>query len=195
PAGHELRDGTFYVVSWWEVIFNPSFPYRFAHMVVACFLTAAFVVAGVSAWHLLKQKTVAHARIGLSMALGLVAVLAPAQLVIGDLHGLNTLEHQPAKVAAMEGHWESMAGAPMILFALPDQEAETNRYEIGIPKLGSLILTHDPDGVVQGLKEWAPEDRPNVPIVFWSFRLMVGIGLIMIAIGLVSLILRRGGRL
>jgi len=195
PAGHELRDGTFYVVSWWEVIFNPSFPYRFAHMVVACFLTTAFVVAGVSAWHLLKQKTVAHARIGLSMALGLVAVLAPAQLVIGDLHGLNTLEHQPAKVAAMEGHWESMAGAPMILFALPDQEAETNRYEIGIPKLGSLILTHDPDGVVQGLKEWAPEDRPNVPIVFWSFRLMVGIGLIMIAIGLVSLILRRGGRL
>ena len=122
-------------------------------------------------------------------------MLAPAQLVIGDLHGLNTLEHQPAKVAAMEGHWETRAGAPLILFALPDQEAEANRYEIAIPKLGSLILTHDLDGVVQGLKEWAPEDRPYVPLVFWSFRLMVGIGLIMIAIGLTSLFLRRGGRL
>ena len=195
PAGHELRDGTFYVLSWWEVIFNPSFPYRFTHMVAACFLTTAFVVAGVSAWHLLKQRTVPHARIGLSMALGLIAVLAPAQLVIGDLHGLNTFEHQPAKIAAMEGHWETQAGAPLILFALPDDEAEANRYELAIPKLGSLILTHDPDGVVRGLKEWAPEDRPYVPIVFWSFRLMVGIGLLMIAIGLTSLVLRRGGRL
>jgi cytochrome d ubiquinol oxidase subunit I len=163
--------------------------------VIACFLTTAFVVAGVSAWHLLKQRAVPHARIGLSMALGLIAVLAPAQLVLGDLHGLNTLEHQPAKVAAMEGHWETRAGAPLVLFALPDQEAATNHYEIAIPKLGSLILTHDPDGVVQGLSEWAPEDRPYVPIVFWSFRLMVGIGLIMIGMGLISLLLRRGGRL
>jgi len=195
PSGHELRDGTFYVVSWWDVVFNPSFPYRFTHMVVACFLTTAFVVAGVSAWHILKQKTVPHARIGLSMALGLIAVLAPAQLVIGDLHGLNTLEHQPTKIAAMEGHWETVAGAPLLLFALPDQEAETNHYEIGIPKLASLILHHDPDAVVQGLKEWAPEDRPYVPIVFWSFRLMVGIGLIMLAIGLISLFLRPRGRL
>jgi cytochrome d ubiquinol oxidase subunit I len=195
PTGHELRDGTFYVVSWWDVVFNPSFPYRFTHMVVACFLTTAFVVAAVSAWHLLKQRTVPHARIGLSMALGLITVLAPAQLVIGDLHGLNTLEHQPAKIAAMEGHWETQAGAPLILFALPDQAAEANRYELALPKLGSLILTHDPDGVVQGLKEWAPADRPYVPIVFWSFRLMVGIGLIMITIGLISLVLRRGGRL
>jgi cytochrome d ubiquinol oxidase subunit I len=195
PAGYELRDGTFYVTSWWEVVFNPSFPYRFAHMVVACFLTTSFVVAGVSAWHLLKQRSVAHARIGLSMALGLITLLAPAQLVLGDLHGLNTLEHQPAKVAAMEGHWETRAGAPLILFALPDQEAATNHYEVAIPKLGSIILKHDPDGVVQGLEEWPPEDRPYVPIVFWSFRLMVGIGLIMIAMGLVSLLLRRGGRL
>ena len=195
PTGHELRDGTFYVVSWWDVVFNPSFPYRFTHMVVACFLTTAFVVAGVSAWHLLKLRTVPHARIGLSMALGLIAVLAPAQLVIGDLHGLNTFEHQPAKVAAMEGHWETQAGAPLILFALPDQAAAANRYELAVPKLGSLILTHDPEGVVRGLKEWAPEDRPYVPIVFWSFRLMVGIGLLMIAIGLISLLLRRGGRL
>jgi cytochrome d ubiquinol oxidase subunit I len=195
PTGHELRDGTFYVVSWWDVVFNPSFPYRFTHMVVACFLTTAFVVAAVSAWHLLKQRTVPHARIGLSMALGLITVLAPAQLVIGDLHGLNTLEHQPAKIAAMEGHWETQAGAPLILFALPDDAAEANHYELAIPKLGSLILTHDPDGVVRGLKEWAPADRPYIPIVFWSFRLMVGIGLIMITIGLISLVLRRGGRL
>jgi cytochrome d ubiquinol oxidase subunit I len=164
-------------------------------MVTACFLTTAFVVAGVSAWHLLKQQTVPHARIGLSMALGLIAVLAPAQLVIGDLHGLNTFEHQPAKVAAMEGHWETQAGAPLILFALPDQAAAANRYELAVPKLGSLILTHDPDGVVRGLEEWPPEDRPYVPIVFWAFRLMVGIGLIMLAIGLISLVLRRGGRL
>ena len=177
------------------MVFNPSFPYRFAHMVTACFLTTAFVVAGVSAWHLLRQRTVPHARIGFSMALGLIAVLAPAQLVIGDLHGLNTLEHQPAKIAAMEGHWETRAGAPLILFALPDQEAEANRFEIAIPKLGSLILTHELDGMVQGLKQLAPEDRPYVPLVFWSFRLMVGIGLIMIAIGLISLFLRRGGRL
>ena len=195
PAGHELRGGTFYVRSWWDVVFNPSFPYRFAHMVTACFLTTAFVVAAVSAWHLLAQRTVPHARIGLSMALGLIAALAPAQLVIGDLHGLNTLEHQPAKIAAMEGHWETRAGAPLILFALPDHEAEANRYELAIPKLGSLILTHELDGIVQGLKQWAPEDRPYVPLVFWSFRLMVGIGVIMIAIGLISLFLRRGGRL
>jgi cytochrome bd ubiquinol oxidase subunit I len=195
PSGHELRDGTFHVLSWWDVVFNPSFPYRFAHMVVACFLTTAFVVAGVSAWHILRQKTVPHARIGLSMALGLIAVLAPAQLLLGDLHGLNTLEHQPAKVAAMEGHWETQAGAPLLLFALPDQEAATNHYEVAIPKLASLILKHDPEGVVQGLKEWAPEDRPYVPIVFWSFRLMVGIGLIMIGMGLTSLFLRPGGRL
>jgi cytochrome d ubiquinol oxidase subunit I len=195
PAGYELRDGTFYVTSWWEVVFNPSFPYRFAHMVTATFLTTAFVVAGVSAWHLLKARAVPHAQIGLSMALWLITALAPAQLILGDLHGLNTLEHQPAKVAAMEGHWETRAGAPLILFALPDQEAATNRYEVGVPKLGSLILTHDPDGTVPGLEEWPPEDRPYVPLVFWSFRLMVGLGLLMIAVAAISLWLRRGGRI
>jgi cytochrome d ubiquinol oxidase subunit I len=195
PAGYELRDGVFYVTSWWEVVFNPSFPYRLAHMVTATFLTTAFVVAGVSAWHLLKERAVPHARIGLSMALGLITVLAPAQLILGDLHGLNTLEHQPAKVAAMEGHWETRAGAPLILFALPDQEAATNHYEIAIPKLGSLILTHELDGTVQGLKEWPPADRPYVPIVFWSFRLMVGLGLLMIAVAAISVFLRRGGRI
>ena len=195
PAGYELRTGTFYVTSWWEVVFNPSFPYRLAHMVTAAFLTTAFVVAGVSAWHLLRARAVPHARIGLSMALGLITVLAPAQLVLGDLHGLNTLEHQPAKIAAMEGHWETRAGAPFVLFALPDQEAATNRYEVAIARLGSLILTHSLDGTVRGLEEWPPEDRPYVPIVFWSFRLMVGFGLLMIALAAASLWLRRGGRI
>jgi cytochrome d ubiquinol oxidase subunit I len=195
PAGYELRDGTFHVVSWSQVVFNPSFPYRFAHMVTAAFLTTAFVVAGVSAWHLLEGRAVPHARIGLSMALGLITVLAPAQLVLGDLHGLNTFAHQPAKVAAMEGHWETRAGAPFVLFALPDQAAATNRYEVTIPKLGSLILTHELDGTVRGLDEWPPEERPYVPIVFWSFRLMVGLGLLMIATAALSLCLRPGGRI
>ena len=195
PAGYELREGTFHVVSWSQVVFNPSFPYRFAHMVTAAFLTTAFVVAGVSAWHLLQARAVPHARIGVSMALGLITVLAPAQLVLGDLHGLNTFAHQPAKVAAIEGHWETRAGAPFVLFALPDQDAATNRYEIAIPKLGSLILTHALDGTVRGLEEWPPEDRPYVPIVFWSFRLMVGVGLLMIALAALSLWLRRAGRI
>jgi cytochrome bd ubiquinol oxidase subunit I len=195
PAGYELRDGTFYVTSWWEVVFNPSFPYRLAHMVTAAFLTTSLVVAGVSAWHLLRAQAVPYAQVGLSMALGLLTVLAPAQLILGDLHGLNTLEHQPAKVAAMEGHWETQAGAPLLLFALPDQEAAANRYEVAIPKLGSLILVHDAAGTVRGLKEWPPEDRPYVPIVFWSFRLMVGLGLLMIALAALSLWLQRGGRI
>jgi cytochrome d ubiquinol oxidase subunit I len=195
PTGHELRDGTFYVVSWWEVVFNPSFPYRLAHMVTAAFLTTAFAVAGVSAWHLLKERSVPYARIGFSMAQGLIMVLAPLQILLGDLHGLNTFEHQPAKVAAMEGHWETRSGAPLYLFALPDPAAETNRFEVGIPKLGSWILTHELDGVVPGLKEWPPEDRPYVPLVFFAFRLMVGIGLLMLAVAVCSGVLRLRGRL
>jgi cytochrome d ubiquinol oxidase subunit I len=195
PTGHELRDGTFYVVSWWDVVFNPSFPYRLAHMVTAAFLTTAFVVAGVSAWHLLKEQSVPYAQIGFSMAHGLIMILAPLQILLGDLHGLNTFEHQPAKIAAMEGHWETRSGAPLYLFALPDPAAETNRFEVGIPKLGSWILTHDLDGVVQGLEEWPPEDRPYVPLVFFSFRLMVGIGLLMLAVAVCSAALRLRGRL
>lgn len=195
PAGFELRDGTFYPVDWWAAIFNPSFPYRLSHMVVATFLTTAFVVAGVSAWHLRQGRFVEHARISFSMALGLISVLAPTQIVLGDLHGLNTLEYQPAKVAAMEGHWETQRGAPAILFAIPDPEEETNHFQIGIPKLGSLILTHDLNGEIPGLKEWAPEDRPNVPIVFTAFRIMVMIGFIMLTVALISLWLRYRGRL
>lgn len=195
PAGYELRDGTFYVTDWFDVVFNPSFPYRLTHMVTAAFLTTAFVVVGVSAWYLLKQRFRDTATIALSMGLGLISLLAPAQILLGDLHGLNTLEHQPVKVAAMEGHWEPKEGAPVILFGIPDPEAETNHYEIGIPKLGSLILTHELDGRVPGLAEWAPEDRPYVPLVFFSFRLMVAIGFLMLFVGLVSLYLRYKGRL
>ncbi len=184
PAGFEMVDGKFVPTDWWAIIFNPSFPYRFLHMVLAAFLSTGLVVGGVGAWYLLKRKSVVHGRIMVGMAVGLLAVLAPAQLLVGDLHGLNTLEHQPRKVAAMEGHWETKQGAPLILFGLPDPEAETNHYELGIPKLGSMVLTHEWDGEVTGLTEWAPEDRPNVPIVFWGFRIMVAIGLVMIGIGL-----------
>ena len=195
PAGHAFVDGQFVPVDWWAVIFNPSFPYRLAHMVLAAYLTTAFIVGGVGAYHLLRDRRNEAARIMFSMAMWMAAVVAPIQLVAGDLHGLNTLQHQPAKIAAMEGHWETRAGAPLVLFALPDMEAEANRFELAIPKLGSLILTHDMDGVVKGLKAWPPDERPNAALVFWSFRIMVGIGLLMIAAGLAGLWLRWRGRL
>ena len=194
PAGVELIDYRFDVVSWTEAIFNPSFPYRFAHMAMASFLTGGFVVAGVSAWFLLRGRDPEANRRALSMCLWLLLFLAPAQAVVGDFHGLNTLEHQPAKVAAMEGHWETSGNVPLLLFAIPDQEAQTNRFEIGIPNLASLILTHSTDGVIQGLNEFAPEEQPPVWIVFWAFRVMVGIGLLMIATALIGLLLRRKGK-
>ena len=194
PAGVELIDYRFHVVSWTEAIFNPSFPYRFAHMAMASFLTGGFVVAGVSAWFLLRGRDPEANRRALSMCLWLLLFLAPAQAVVGDLHGLNALEHQPAKVAAMEGHWETSGNVPLLLFAIPDQEAQTNRFEIGIPNLASLILTHSTDGVIQGLNEFAPEEQPPVWIVFWAFRVMVGIGLLMIATALIGLLLRRKGK-
>ncbi|MEE3110742.1 MAG: cytochrome ubiquinol oxidase subunit I [Pseudomonadota bacterium] len=194
PAGVELIDYRFHVVSWTEAIFNPSFPYRFAHMAMASFLTGGFVVAGVSAWFLLRGRDPEANRRALSMCLWLLLFLAPAQAVVGDFHGLNTLEHQPAKVAAMEGHWETSGNGPLLLFAIPDQEAQTNRFEIGIPNLASLILTHSTDGVIQGLNEFAPEEQPPVWIVFWAFRVMVGIGLLMIATALIGLLLRRKGK-
>ena len=194
PAGVELIDYRFHVVSWTEAIFNPSFPYRFAHMAMASFLTGGFVVAGVSAWFLLRGRDPEANRRALSMCLWLLLFLAPAQAVVGDFHGLNTLEHQPAKVAAMEGHWETSGNVPLLLFAIPDQEAQTNRFEIGIPNLASLILTHSTDAVIQGLNEFAPEEQPPVWIVFWAFRVMVGIGLLMIATALIGLLLRRKGK-
>jgi cytochrome d ubiquinol oxidase subunit I len=195
PAGVELVDGVFVPVDWWAIIFNPSMPYRVAHMVLASFLTVSFVVAGVSAIYLLRREHVAVARKAFSLALWMALITAPTQLVVGDLHGLNTKEHQPVKVAAMEGLWETTRGAPLVLFALPDEAAETNRYAIEIPKLASLILTHEWDGEVQGLTSVPPEDRPPVAKVFWSFRVMVGIGMAMIGVALWAAIQRWRGRL
>ena len=195
PAGYAIRDSQFIPVDWWAVIFNPSLPYRLAHMVLAAYLTTAFVVGGVGALHLLRDRSSDAARVMFSMAMWMAAIVAPLQLVMGDLHGLNTLEHQPAKIAAMEGHWDTRSGAPLILFGLPDMQAETTRYELSVPGLGSLILTHDWQGNVRGLKSWPASDRPHAPTVFWSFRVMVAIGVAMILVGLVSLFLRARRRL
>jgi len=195
PAGHELRDGVFYPVDWWQIVFNPSFPYRLVHMTLAAYLTTCFVIGGVSAWYLRHDRFLPQARFMLIMTVVFAAIVAPAQILAGDLHGLNVRDHQPAKLAAMEAHWETRAGAPLILFALPDAEQETNHAEIAIPKLGSLILTRDWDGKVVGLKEFPPAERPPVAIVFWSFRLMVGIGLLMLFVGFYGVYLWWRGRL
>ena len=190
PAGfREGADGLLYPTDWIAVIFNPSFPYRFVHMVTAAYLTTAFVVGGIGGYYLWRGLHVRHARIMLGMAMIMAIFVAPLQLLFGDLHGLNTFEHQPAKVAAMEGIWETERGAGLRLFAWPDQHAERNLFEITIPKLSSLILTHDPDGEVKGLTTWARADRPPVAMVFWTFRIMVGLGMLMIATGLVALVL------
>lgn len=191
PAGVEFRDGAFHVMSWSEAIFNPSFKYRFLHMAVASFLVGGFVVGGVSAWYLLKGREVEANRKALSMCLWLLLVLAPTQAVIGDFHGLNTLEYQPAKIAAMEGNWETSTNVPLFLFAWPDQDTQSNRFEVGIPGLASLILAHDFDGEVPGLDVAPVEEQPPVALVFWSFRVMVGLGLLMIAVALTGLVLRR----
>lgn len=190
PQGFRVgENGLLYPTNWLEIIFNPSFPYRFAHMVVAAYLTCAFVVAGIGGYYLWKGRHKRHARVMFGMAMIMAIFVAPAQLVLGDLHGLNTLKHQPAKVAAMEGLWETQQGAPLVLFGWPDQEAETTRYAVEIPKLSSLILTHDPDGEVKGLKDWPRDKRPPVAWVFWSFRIMVGIGMLMITTGVIALVL------
>jgi cytochrome d ubiquinol oxidase subunit I len=196
PAGHVMGDdGVLHVADWWQVIFNPSFPYRFSHMVAAAYLTTAFMVDGIGAWYILRDRNVPHGRIMLGMGLSLIVWLAPLQLVIGDLHGLNTREHQPAKIAALEAHWETQKQAPLILFAIPDPKAETNHYELAIPDLGSLILTHEWDGEIKGLKSFPREDRPNPIIPFFAFRIMVGIGMIMIALGAIGAVLWLRGRL
>jgi cytochrome bd ubiquinol oxidase subunit I len=196
PAGHSINEaGQFVPVDWWAIIFNPSFPYRLVHMLLAAYLSTAFVVGATAAWHLLRDSALPASRVMFSMALWMAAIVAPLQIVAGDLHGLNTLEHQPAKIAAMEGHFETHEGAPMILFGWPDMEAERTRYAVEVPKLASLILTHDWNGKVRGLKEWPREDRPNSTIVFWSFRIMVAAGFAMLALGVWSLVLRVRGRL
>jgi len=190
PQGFRVGpDGLLFPTSWLEIIFNPSFPFRFVHMVTAAYLTTAFTVAGISAYYLWRQRHVQHARVMFGMAMIMAIFVAPMQMLFGDLHGLNTLKHQPAKIAAMEGLWQTQRGAPLVLFGWPDQEAETNRYAIEIPMLSSLILTHDLDGEVKGLKEWPADERPPVAVVFWAFRVMAGIGTLMAATGLIAIIL------
>jgi cytochrome bd ubiquinol oxidase subunit I len=195
PAGYELVDGRFHALDWTAVIFNPSFPYRLAHVVTAFLVTTGFVVIGVAAYHLRRGRAPAECRNMLSMTLWLLTALVPLQILLGDLHGLNTFHHQPAKLAAMEGHWETQAGAPLILFGWPDHQAEVTRWTVELPYLGSLILTHEMNGTVRGLKEWRREDRPPAAIIFWSFRIMVGIGLLMLLVVATANWLRWKGRL
>ncbi|BET43776.1 MULTISPECIES: cytochrome ubiquinol oxidase subunit I [Atlantibacter] len=197
PQGHEIINGQVVPVDWFAVIFNPSFPYRLLHMSVAAFLSSAMFVGASAAWHLLKGNDTPAVRKMFSMALWMALLVAPIQAVIGDMHGLNTLKHQPAKIAAIEGHWENPPGepTPLLLVGWPDMEQERTRYGLEIPALGSLILTHSLDQQVPALKDFPKEDRPNSTIVFWSFRIMVGMGVLMIALGVASLWLRYRGRL
>ena len=200
PQGHAIIDGRVVPVDWIAVIFNPSFPYRLVHMVLAAFIATALVVAATAAWHLLRRPVNPAGglqRTMLSMAMWMLLATAPLQALVGDAHGLNTLEHQPAKLAAIEGHWENHPGegVPLILFGWPDMQAETTRWKVEIPRAGSLLLTHSWDGQIPALKDFKPEDRPNSTIVFWTFRVMVGLGVLMILLALAALWLRRGARL
>jgi cytochrome d ubiquinol oxidase subunit I len=195
PAGHVVQNGIAFPVDWFHVIFNPSFPYRFTHMMTAAYLTTSVVVLAGGARYLLQGKFQEEARTMLRMGVGMVAILGPAQLFFGDQHGLNTLEHQPAKVAAMEGHWENNGPAELVLFGIPDQDRELNHAEIAIPRLGSLILTHDPNGRYAGLKDFPKGDRPPVLPVFFAFRIMVGIGVLLILLGLTGAYLWSRGKL
>src|SRR5688572_28315578 len=178
PTGHVEADGQIIAGSWLEVIFNPSFPYRLTHMLLATGITAAFLVAGLSAWRLLRAPADPGASKTLRLGARLAAVLVPIQVVVGDLHGLNTLVHQPAKIAAMEALWETRKGAPLVLVAIPDEQTRANRFAVEIPRLASLILVHDADGEVRGLNAF--EDHPPVAPVFWAFRVMVGTGVLML---------------
>ena len=196
PQGFAIENGIIVPQDWLAIVFNPSFPYRLAHMAIAAFLVSALLVAGTAAWHLIKGRRDALVKTSFSMAMWLILVLSPLQVFIGDLHGLNTLKHQPAKLAAMEGHWETNhdGGMPLYLFGIPDMQAEKTKYAIGIPNVGSLILTHSMDGKVTGLKDFAPEDRPNSLIVFWSFRIMVGLGILMLLLAVWGAWARQRGR-
>jgi cytochrome d ubiquinol oxidase subunit I len=193
PAGFEMRDGQAFVLSWIDVIFNPSMPYRVVHMMLATGLTAAFVVAGLSAFRQLRGDKTKANRVALRVSIWLAAILIPLQILAGDMHGLNTLEHQPAKVAAMEGLWEDTEGAALLLFAWPDEAQRENRYEIAIPKGASLILTHDPNGLVRGLDSFAGE-HPRVAPVFFGFRIMVGVGMLMLLVAWTGVWVMRKGR-
>ena len=181
PAGYEMINGQAHVTSWLEVIFNPSFPYRMTHMLIASGLTGSFLLAGISAYRWLKNDRAKDVMAALRTGVMVAAVLIPVQIVVGDLHGLNTLKYQPAKLAAMEGIWETQRGVPAVLFAIPDKATQSNLYEIAIPKLASFYLTHDWNGEVKGIKDFGDQHPPVGP-VFWAFRIMVGMGLLMLAV-------------
>lgn len=192
PVGYEIIDGEFHVTSWLEIIFNPSFPWRFAHMLLASFLTMSFLVAGVSAWQVLRRKANPSSAVALRAALTLAALLIPVQIVVGDMHGLNTLQHQPQKIAAIEGVWETEKGAPLLLFAVPNEAERRNDFAIGIPKMASFILTHEWDGELKGLNEF--ENHPPVKPLFFGFRIMVAVGTLMLLVSWVGCwMLRRHG--
>ncbi|MDO9237869.1 MAG: cytochrome ubiquinol oxidase subunit I [Aquabacterium sp.] len=181
PAGFEMIDGKAHVTSWFAVIFNPSFPYRFTHMLIASGLTVSFLLAGLSAYRWLQCDKGKSVQASLRTGVYVAAFLIPLQIAVGDLHGLNTLHHQPAKIAAMEAIWETQTGAPAVLFAIPDKETQTNKFEVAIPKLASLYLTHKWDGEIKGIKDFG-ELHPPVAPVFWAFRIMVGVGMLMLAV-------------
>lgn len=191
PDGHIIKEGVVFAESWMDIIFNPSMPYRLTHVLLSSGLTVSFFVAGISAYRLLKNDEKKAPRLALKTGVFLAAILIPLQIVVGDMHGLNTLEHQPQKIAAMEGVWETKKGVPLLLFAIPDEEQRKNHFEIAIPNAASMILTHELDGEIKGLNSF--EDHPPVAPVFWSFRIMLGVGMLMLAVSWlgVYLLLRR----
>ncbi len=195
PAGYRMVDGRFVPIDWMAIVFNPSFPYRLTHTVNGFYVTTGFVVLAVGAWLIRKRQYEAEGRVMLTTTLSLLAVLVPLQILLGDMHGLNTLKYQPAKLAAIEAHWNREARAPLTLFAIPDQAAETNHVAIEVPLLGSIILTHDVNGVVPGLKDFPARDRATVILPFFAFRIMVGLGFLMLALVAVGWRLRFTGRL
>ena len=192
PQGYRVEHGVLVPDSWFDIIFNPSFPFRLMHMSVGAFLATAMVVAACGAWHLLRKNDTPAVRTMFSMAMWMLLVTAPLQAFLGDAHGINTLEHQPAKIAAIEGHWENHGddALPLVVFAIPDMDGETNRYQVAIPRVGSWILTHTWGGQIAGLKDFPKEDRPNSTIIFFTFRVMVGLGMAMIALAVLGLWLR-----
>lgn len=197
PQGFIIQNNVVIPTDWFKIIFNPSFPYRLAHMTIAAFLASAFLVSASGAWHLLKGNKSPAVRKMFSMGLWMALIVAPVQAIVGDAHGLNTLKYQPAKIAAIEGHWENPPGeaTPLVLFGIPDMKEEKTKYALEIPYLGSIILTHSLDKQVPALKSFPRADRPDSLIVFWSFRIMVAMGLLMIGLGFISLWLRRKGKL
>ncbi|GBQ28003.1 cytochrome ubiquinol oxidase subunit I [Gluconacetobacter azotocaptans] len=196
PVGYRIVDGRVIPVDWLQIVFNPSVPYRFTHMVLAAFLATALFVGATAAWHLLRGERTPAVKRMMSMAMWMILIVAPIQIEAGDQHGLNTLEHQPAKIAAIEGHWDNDEDqVPLILFGLPDMAAEKTRYQIAVPHVGSLILTHSWNGKIPALKDFPAEDRPNSTIVFWTFRVMVGLGVAMLLLGVVAAFARWRGRL